>query len=121
MSNPACSQVRPASGVCSLQIGSLNATGSDTTFSRTEVLVDGKLRVYMAGFFESFAYFNNSMVPGGLRVSCGAPNESGLPNFGRAYVLTANAYMADGTSASNSVSVFCPAFDGKTYLPMIKK
>lgn len=121
MSNPTCVEARPASGVCSLQFYSLTATGSDTSFSRVEVLVNGKLRVFMAGFFESTAYLTDPMLPGGLAVACGRPNDGGLPNLGRSYLLAANAYMADGTSASDSMTVFCPAYDGKTYVPVTKK
>ena len=97
------------------------ASGSDATFSRLEVLVDGKLRVYMGGFFESSAYLTYPMMPGGLTVACGRSNASGLPNYGKAYSVTANAYMVDGTSASDSMTVFCPAYDGVTYLPLIRK
>jgi hypothetical protein len=121
MSNPACVQVLPERGTCSIEIGSLTASGSDQTFSRLEVLVDGKLRVYMGGFFESSAFLFYRMMPGGLKVACGRPNDGGLPNYGRSYLLSANAYMADGTSASNSMTVFCPAYDGKTFLPLIER
>lgn len=121
MSNPACVQVLSTSGACSIQFGSLIASGSAPTFSRLEVLVNGKLRVYMGGFFESSAYLTYPMLPGGLAVACGRPNASGSPNYGRGYLLTANAYMVDGTSATDSVTVFCPAYDGKTYLPLIRK
>jgi hypothetical protein len=121
MSNPACVQVLSESGMCSIQVGSLTASGSDQTFSRLEVLVDGKLRVYMGGFFESSAFLTYRMVPGGLKVACGRPNDGGLPNYGRSYLLSANAYMGDGTSASSSMTVFCPAYDGKTFLPLIKR
>lgn len=61
------------------------------------------------------------MLPGGLTVACGRPNDSGLPNYGKAYSVTANAYMVDGTSASASENVFCPAFDGKTFIPLLRK
>jgi hypothetical protein len=121
MSNPSCVQVRSMSGTCSLQFGYLIASGSDTSFSRLEVLVDGKLRVYMGGFFESTAYLTHPMIPGGLMVTCGRSNASGLPNYGQAYLVEANAYMVDGTSASDSMTVFCPAYDGALYLPLIRK
>jgi hypothetical protein len=119
MSNPTCVHILPTSGACSIQIGSLTASGNDQSFSRVEVLVNGKLRVYMSGFFESSAFLAYPMVSGGLIVACGRSNDGGLPNFGRAYLLTANAYMADGTSASSSMNVFCPAFEGVTYFPLI--
>ena len=121
MSNPSCDQGRPTSGVCALQFGSLTASGGDPSFSRVEVLVNGKLRIYMGGFFESSAYLTYPMIPGGLAVACGKPNDGGLPNYGKAYSLTANAYMADGTSATDSTTVFCPAFEGKIYFPLVRK
>ena len=121
MSNPSCVQVRPPSGTCALQLGYLVASGSDPSFSRLEVLVDGKLRAYMGGFFESTAYLASPMIRGGLIVACGRSNVSGKSDYGKAYSLTANAYMVDGTSASSSMSVFCPAYDGVTYLPLLRK
>ena len=121
MTNPSCVQVADTSGTCSLRIHDAYAVGSDTSFSRLELLVDGKLRVYMPGFFETFAYFIDTMVPGGLRVPCGRPNAAGDPNYGNQYLVTANAYMTDGTSTSNSMNVFCPAADIKTYLPLTRK
>ena len=121
ISNPSCGQSLPASGVCSIQFGSLTASGSDSSFSRIEVLVNGKLRVLVDGFFESTAYLNSPMLPGGLKVTCGMPNEGGSPDYGKAYLITANAYMADGTSASASENVFCPAYVSKTYMPFIKR
>ncbi len=121
MSDPVCDQVLPANGSCSIQFNSLSASGSDASFSRVEVLVNGKLRVYEAGFFENSAYLTPLMLPGGLLVACGRPNSGGSPDYGKSYLLTANAYMADGTSASDSASVLCPAFDGKTYIPAVRK
>jgi hypothetical protein len=121
MNNPTCIQVRSASGACSIQVDSVIASGSDPTFSRLEILVNGKLRVYMSGFFESSAYLTYSMMPGGFAVVCGQPNAGGSPNYGNAYTVTANAYMADGTSASDSMAVFCPAYESKTYIPLLKK
>ena len=121
LSNPACVEALPASGVCSIKFNSLTASGSDTSFSRVEVLVDGKLRVNMTGFFESSASLIYQMLPEGLKVACGSPNQGGLPGFGKAYTLTAIAYMADGTSSTDQMNVFCPAFDGNLYLPFLRK
>jgi hypothetical protein len=121
MSNPTCIEARPASGACTIQINSLSASGSDPSFSRVEVLVNGKLRVFMGGFFESTAYLSFPMESGGLEVACGGLGEGGLANYGRSYSVAANAYMADGTSASDSMTVFCPAYDGRTYLPFLQR
>ena len=121
MSEPICVEAIQSNGACSIRIDSLIASGSDPSFSRLEVLVNGKLRVVMDGFFESTAYLTFPMEPGGLTVPCGRPNAGGKPGYGKAYLLTANAYMVDGTSASDSASVFCPAYDGKTYIPLARK
>ncbi len=121
MSNPDCVQVIPENGMCSIQIHNLYAVGSDPSLARVEVLINGKLRLEMNGFFESTAYFVDLMVPGGFKVVCGMPNASGNPNYGKIYPVTANAYMADGTTASNSINVACPAYTVKNYLPLIRK
>ena len=75
----------PAEWNVRVQIGYLVAAGSDTSFSRLEVLVDSELRAYMGGFFELTAYLANPMIPGGLMVTCGRPNASGKPDYGKAY------------------------------------
>ena len=121
LSNPSCVQALPASGSCSLKFSYVAASGSNPSLSRLEFLVNGKLRVYMAGFFEAGAFLSEPMLPGGLAVECGKPNDGGLADYGKAYSLSVNAYMADGTSASDSINVFCPAYDGKTYLPFMRK
>ena len=77
--------------------------------------MNGKLRIYMGGFFESSAYLTYPMVPGGLAVACGRPNDGGSPNYGKAYSLTVNAYMVDGSAATDSMTVFCPAFSLKDH------
>jgi hypothetical protein len=121
MSNPSCVQVLANSGTCSLQMNYLSASGSDISFSRVELLVNGKLRVYVAGFFESSAFLNSPMIPGGIKVTCGRPNAGGLLNFGNVYAVSANAYMADGTSSSNSMNVYCPAYEAKIFLPLARR
>ncbi len=121
MNNPSCVQVQAASGMCSIVFDGVSASGSDQTFSRLEVSVNGKLRVNMAGFFESSAYLFQSMMPGGLSVPCGRSGAGGSPDYGAVYSVAANAYMVDGTSASDSMSVYCPAYDGTLYLPAIRR
>ena len=73
ISDPTCDQILPANGACSVQIDSLSVFGSGTSLSRVELLVNGKLRVYVDGFFESSAYLAHQMLPGGLDVACGRP------------------------------------------------
>jgi hypothetical protein len=128
MNNPSCVQPQPASGVCSILVRGLTANGSTPDLSRVEVSLNGKLRVVMGGFFESTATLQDTMLPGGLKVLCGVSGQGGLPNYGAAYLIKASAFMADGSSASNSTNVYCPIsegnntfFFGKVYLPEINK
>ena len=121
MSDPACVEAVPASGSCAIEMNSLTATAGDPSFSRIELSVNGKLRLIMNGFFESSAYFSEQMLPGGLKVACGRPNAGGQPNFGNSYTLSAIGYMGDGTWLNNSATVFCPAYDGKTFLPSVRR
>jgi hypothetical protein len=119
MHNPSCVQIPLSGGMCAIQIRSVTAIGSDTSFSRVEVKVNSKLRVVMSGFFESSASLTHQMVPGGLKVACGLPNASGSVNLGKAYSVAANAYMFDGTSAGASQSVFCPAYKKTDLTPIL--
>jgi hypothetical protein len=121
MSNPDCVEVLPQTGMCSIEIDNLIASGSDPSLSRAEVLINGKLRLEMTGFFESTADLTPLMLTDGLKVACGLPNASGLPDFGKVYQVTANAYMADGTSASATANVACPAYTIDNYFPLIRK
>lgn len=119
LSNPSCVQAQ-AGGTCSIQFTSLVVASSDPSFSRVELLVNGKLRILMSGFFETSAYLTPSMIAGGLKVACGQTNDGGLPNYGKSYLVTANAYLANGTTSTNSATVYCPAYDGRTYLPIAR-
>jgi hypothetical protein len=121
MSNPVCVEILPASGDCSIEMSSLTASSSAQDFGRLELLVNGKLRLSEYGFFESSAYLSPSMLPGGLKVTCGRANDGGLPDYGRSYSITANAYLTDGSSSSDAATVYCPAFDGSVYLPLIAR
>jgi len=119
LSNPSCVQVGSA---CSIQFGGISASGSDPSFSRLEVLVDGKLRVWAGGFFESTAYLTPRMTPAGLKVACGLPGAGGQAGYGKSHLIAVNAYMADGvTSANAAAAVFCPSFEAKSFLPIAKK
>jgi hypothetical protein len=75
----------------------------------------------MDGFFESSANLTNTMDPDGLTVACGRTGDGGSPSYGKSYLVTANAFMVNGASASDSMTVFCPAFDGNVYVPSLQK
>ena len=122
MSNPSCVEMLPASGDCSIEISSLSASSSAPDFARLEVLVDGKLRVFEGGFFESSGYLTHQHAAGRA--------ESDLRTGGRRRVSRVMAGLIPSRrmhtwrtapAASDSATVFCPAFDGQMYLPLVAR
>lgn len=121
ISNPLCEQPKADSSTCYIKMRSATAYGSDTSFSNLQVFIDGKLRLNMQGFFESNAYFTEEMLSRGLAVSCGRPNDGGDPNFGKNYTVLVKAAMYDGANTWGSAQVRCPYYDGKVYLPSVRR
>jgi hypothetical protein len=119
INNPVCVQPDPASSACYIKTLSAVATGSESSFSQLNVLVDNKLRLSMMGFFEANAYLYSDMLGNGLAVACGRPNASGNPDYGKSYILKITASMSDGANTWGSAVVRCPYYDGKIYLPNI--
>lgn len=121
MSNPSCIEAAPQTGMCSLQIRSLSALGSaGSSLSNLELSVNGKLRLRMTGFFESSASLSSSMLGNGLSVPCGGKNAGGNPAYGNVYSLSVNASLTDNTHSSASAQLYCPYYEGKTYLPSVR-
>lgn len=120
ITNPVCVQSQTDTSTCYIKAFSIDAYGSDTSFSQLRVFVDGKLRVNMQGFFEANAYLSSDMLGDGLAVSCGGPNASGDPNFGKFYTMYVTASMGDGANTWGSAQVRCPYYEGKTYLPGVR-
>lgn len=121
INNPVCVQPNPDAGTCFIKSFSIAAYGSETSFSQLNVFVNGKLRVNMQGFFESNAYLTADMVGNGLAVACGVPNASGNPDFGTIYTMYVTASMGDGANTWGSAQVRCPYFEGKVFLPNLRR
>ena len=114
-SNPYCYQPDVSRDECTINIRYMQATDDGTTspyLSMLEVRVDGKLRYYSNTFFESSIYYNYDMIPNGLKVTCGSPNQGGAgTDYGKVYSLTIQAKSGNGTQlGANYGSVRCPAY-----------
>jgi len=59
------------------------------------------------------------MFGDGFVVSCGGKNASGNPDYGNAYPIVVIASLADQTTVSGSTTVYCPYFEGKSFLPLL--
>jgi hypothetical protein len=77
-----------------------------------EISINSKLRYNSSVFFENSIYYNYDMVPGGLKVACGTPNEGGAgAAYGKIYTVLVEAKTYDGTSMGwGSAGVRCPAY-----------
>ncbi len=91
------------------------------TFSRIEISIEGKVRLRMQSFFESSAYLSESMLGSGLKVPCGGPNASGVPGFGKVYSVQLTGYTIPGSPVTDIANVTCPYYEGKIFLPTVRK
>jgi len=115
MSNPYCYQPDPNANQCYINIRywQANDNGVGNTLSYALVTIDGKLRYRASTFFESSIYYNYDMIPGGMKVACGLPNEGGYGNlYGKGYTVGLGAYdYTENWQILNSSLVKCPAFN----------
>ena len=119
VSNPYCSLVTPSTGACYINIRYLSA--SDPLLTHVEITVNGKVRAYMTGFFETSAALSAGMLNDGLQVVCGKPNVSGIPNLGYQYSVGISVYANGSPTTTDTAVVTCPAFEAKINLPFIKR
>jgi hypothetical protein len=115
MSNPFCSQPDPTVNLCYLNVRywQANDNGTGTTLAYVLFSVDGKLRYRSNAFFESFVTYSYDMIPGGIKVTCGTPNQGGFGTlYGKAYTIDVRAYdYNDNWVLDDQLAVKCPAFN----------
>lgn len=117
--NATCQRARPGTGLCTIQWGYLYVTASSSQYiiSMT-VELDGRLRAYHSGFFQTNLYIPPDMLGDGFRVTCGKPDAAGL---GRTYAYTIRASETGGLSAANYGSVTCPGDEVMVFMPLIRR
>jgi len=108
VSNPQCLASQPERNRCSVNIRSVSAVASDSSFSRIEIAIDGKLRLVETGFFENSAYFNPTMVPDGLSVVCGLDGQGGASGFGLIHAVNISATLSGSAPIVDIANVTCP-------------
>lgn len=115
MSNPFCSQPDPSVNQCSINVRywQANDNGSGVTLAYVNFSLDGKLRYRSNTFFENFVTYSYDMIPGGIKVACGLPNEGGFGAlYGKAYTVDVKAYdNTDNWVLDDQLNVKCPAFN----------
>ena len=108
-SSPEC--IRPAANtnVCLISWSYLYAVADPSAYviSMT-VSIDGKLRSYHAGFFQTSMYIPPDLY-GGYKVSCGVPGAGGDPMLGETHSYAIAARDTSGAVLRNEGNIACPA------------
>jgi hypothetical protein len=123
LENPSPTCYRPVAGTgsCYIQWTYLYAVASSSQYviSMT-VAIDGHLRAYHSGFFQTYIYVPGDLYGPGFRVTCGFPS-GGSVGLGNSYGFTVRARDTSGSVATNSGSVTCPADVARALLPVVRK
>lgn len=119
---PTCYLPTPGTGACYIQWNYLYVTASTSQYviSMT-VSIDGQLRAYHSGFFQTSMYIPGEMFAPGFKVTCGWPGASGVAGMGNTYNYTIRARETGGLSAANYGSVTCPADVARVLLPLVRR
>lgn len=115
MSNPFCAQPDPSVNRCFINVRYWQANDNGTGNILAYVLfsIDGKLRYRSNAFFENFVTYSYDMIPNGIQVTCGLPNEGGFGTlYGKAYTVDVKAFdVTDVWVLDDQQSVKCPAYN----------
>jgi hypothetical protein len=115
MSNPFCSQPDPSVNQCYVNVRYWQASddGTGSILAYVEVSLDGKLRFRSNAFFENFITYSYDMIPGGIKVACGAPNAGGFgTQYGLGYTIDVRAFnVTNAWVLDDQLQIKCPAFN----------
>ena len=119
--SPTC--YRPVAGrdACYIQWNYLYVSATPPQYIITMTMsIDGRLRTYHSGFFQTSMYIPGEMYGSGFRVACGIPGAGGEAGWGNTHSYTIRARETGGLGAANYGSVTCPAVP-KVFLPLLRK
>jgi hypothetical protein len=115
MSNPYCYQPNPAANQCLVNVRywQANDDGTGNVLAYVLFSLDGKLAYRSNAFFENFGTYSYDMIPGGIQVTCGTPNEGGFGAlYGKAYAVDIKAFdVTDTWVLDDQLTVKCPAYN----------
>jgi hypothetical protein len=120
--SPTCLRPNPGSGACTIQWEYLAVTAAPGAYviSMT-VAIEGQLRSYHGGFFQTSMVIPGDMTGPGYKVVCGFPNAGSEPGLGNSYTYALNARDSAGLKASNTGTISCPADPTYAYVPIVQK
>ncbi len=120
--SPGATCYRSSVETCYLQWSYLSVSASTSQYiiSMT-VSIDGRIRAYHAGFFQTSMYIPSDLLTPGFKVACGWRGASGAPGLGYSYDYVIRAAETGGLKAANYGTVTCPADAGTVFMPIITR
>jgi len=120
--SPTCYRPVPGTGVCYIQWSHLRVEATPPEYIVTMTLsIDGQLRAYHQGFFQTAMFVPGGVYGPGFAVTCGWPGSGEEAGLGRTYNYVIRARETGGLGASNYGSVTCPADVLYIFLPLVPK
>jgi hypothetical protein len=116
VSNPYCYQPDPSVDQCSINFRFIQTVDNQTSapfMTWLAITISGKKRYNATAFFEGVITYSYDMMPGGMKVPCGAPNAGGAGTaFGNVYGVTIQPLDSSRNPMSTDIAnVTCPAFN----------
>lgn len=119
-SAPTC--YRAGVGTCYLQWSYLSVSASPSQYIISMTLsINGRVRAYHAGFFQTSMYIPYDMLMPGFKVACGGRGASGVSGLGYSYDYVIRAAETGGLKSANYGTVTCPADVGTVFMPIITR
>jgi hypothetical protein len=120
--SPTCYRPVPDTGVCYIRWSHLQVEATPPEYIVTmTVSIDGQLRAYHQGFFQTTMVVPGDMYGLGFAVACGWPSSVDQTGLGRTYNYVIRARETSGLGASNYGSVTCPGDVVDLFLPLVRK
>ena len=115
---PTC--YRASVGTCYLEWSYLSVSASTSQYIISMTTsINGRIRAYHAGFFQTTMYIPGDMLTPGFKVACGWRGASGVPGLGYSYDYVIRAAETGGLKSANYGTVTCPADVGTVFMPIV--
>ena len=118
--SPGATCYRANVGTCYLQWSYLSVSASSSQYIISMTLsINGQVRAYSSGFFQTAMYIPSDMFKHGFKVACGTV--SGPQGLGYSYDYVIRAVETGGLGAANYGTITCPADVGTIFIPIVVK
>jgi len=105
-----CYQPDSSQDICYVNWHFLSVSADPAYILWMWVELGGKKASRYGGFFQTSMLVPHTMHGRGFKVACGALGAGGDPDFGNSYAYTIRARDSNDLFATNSGTVYCPAF-----------